>query len=83
MTWLFAAPRLGQLSRALLLRLEQPEVLDGDHRLVSEGLDQLDLLLSERPYRSAVQDEHANWNPLAQKRHAEDCAIVAESANSR
>ena len=33
-----------------LLRLvEQPHVLDGDHRLVGEGLQQLDLLLGERP----------------------------------
>ena len=70
--------RFGKLARALLLRLEQPRVLDRDHRLVGEGLDQLDLLLSERPYGSAMQDEHANRNPLSQKRHAEDCAKVAE-----
>ena len=39
--------RLRELPRALLLRLEQPRVLDGDHRLVGEGLDQLDLLVGE------------------------------------
>jgi hypothetical protein len=38
----------------MLLRLEQPRVLDGDHRLIGEGLDQLDLLLDERPYGSAL-----------------------------
>ena len=69
----------GEFARALLLRLEQPRVLDGDHRLVGEGLDQLDLLLGERPYGSALQDKHANWNPLTKKWHAEDCAKVAES----
>ena len=41
--------RFGKLPRALLLRLEQPHVLDGDHRLVGEGLSQLDLLVSEGP----------------------------------
>ena len=70
-----------ELSAALLLRLEQPRVLDRDHRLVSEGLDQLDLLVSEWPYGSPVQDKQANWNPLAKKRHPEDCAIVAESCD--
>ena len=28
--------RFGELARALLLRLEQPHVLDGDHRLIGE-----------------------------------------------
>ena len=42
--------RFGKLSRALLLRLEQPHVLDGDHRLVGEGGDQLDLLVGEGPH---------------------------------
>ena len=31
-------------SRARLHLVEQPHVLDRDHRLVGEGLDQLDLL---------------------------------------
>ena len=70
--------RFGKLARALLLRLEQPRVLDGDHRLVSEGLDQLDLLLGERPYGSAMQEKHADWNPLSKKWHAEVCAKAAE-----
>ena len=32
-----------------LLGFEQPHVLDGDHRLIGEGVDQLDLLVGERP----------------------------------
>src|SRR5262249_47862000 len=62
--------RLGELPRALLLDFEQSGVLDGDHRLVSEGLDQLDLLLGEWTYGSAVQNEHANWKPITQERDA-------------
>src|SRR5262249_29989728 len=38
--------RLGEFAGAPLLRLEEPGVLDRDYRLVSEGLDQLDLLFS-------------------------------------
>ena len=41
--------RLGKLARARLHLVEQSHVLDCDHRLVGEGLDQLDLLGSERP----------------------------------
>ena len=41
--------RFAQLVGALLHRVEQPHVLDGDHRLVGEGLDQRDLLVGERP----------------------------------
>ena len=36
--------RLRQLARARLDFVEQPHVLDGDHRLVGEGLEQRDLL---------------------------------------
>src|SRR6516164_3467342 len=71
--------RFSKLTRAFLLRLKQSGVLDGDYRLVSECLDQLDLLLGERTYGCALKDQHTYWNPLAQKRHAEECAIVAES----
>ena len=74
--------RFGQLPRALLLRLEQSRVLNGDDGLVGEGLDQLDLLLGERPYGSAMQDKHADWNPSAKKGHAEDCRKLRSLAVS-
>ena len=46
--------RLGQLAVARLHLLEQPHVLDGDHRLVGEGLEQLDLLVAERAHLGAA-----------------------------
>ena len=46
--------RLGQLARARLHLVEQPHVLDRDHRLVGEGRDQLDLLVGEWPHGSAL-----------------------------
>src|SRR5262249_25915422 len=49
-----------------------------DHRLISEGLYQLDLFLGEWTYGSPVQNEHANWRPITQKRHAQNRAKVAE-----
>ena len=39
--------RLGQFARAGLHLVEQPHVLDRDHRLVCEGRDKLDLLVGE------------------------------------
>ena len=47
--------RLGQFARARLHLVEQPHVLDRDHRLVGEGRDQLDLLVGERPHLRADQ----------------------------
>ena len=43
--------RLREIARARLHLVEQPHVLDRDHRLVGEGGDQLDLLIGERPHR--------------------------------
>ena len=43
--------RLRELAALVLDFVEQPHVLDRDHRLVGEGRDQLDLLVGERPHR--------------------------------
>ena len=42
--------RLRELPALVLDFVEQPHVLDRDHRLVGEGRDQLDLLVGERPH---------------------------------
>jgi hypothetical protein len=55
---------LGELARAHLHLVEQPHVFDRDHRLVGEGLDQLDLLLGERLHASALQVEDADRRSL-------------------
>ena len=39
---------LGQLVCALLLRIEEAHVLDGDHRLIGEGPQQPDLAVGKR-----------------------------------
>jgi len=63
-----------ELAALVLDFVEQPHVLDRDHRLVGEGFDQFDLLVSKRPHDSAVQVKHADRDRLAQERHTEQCA---------
>ena len=62
--------RLGQVARARLHLVEQPHVLDRDHRLVGEGGDQLDLLVGERPHVWRVE------------RHARRSAIPSRSSGT-
>jgi hypothetical protein len=40
--------------------LEQPDVLDGDNRLIGEGFEELDLHWSERAQLHATCTEYAN-----------------------
>ena len=57
---------LAQFCVALLQFLEQPHVLDGDHRLVGEGFKQLDLLLGKRPNLRAANLNRPDGIALAQ-----------------
>ena len=52
--------RLRELPALVLDFVEQPHVLDRDHRLVGEGGDQLDLLVGERAHRLALQNNDAD-----------------------
>src|SRR5215475_15945530 len=65
-----------KLSLARLLRFEQPRVLDGDHGLVGEGADQLDLLVGEGAHRATRQHKHADWCSLTQQRNAKYCTTA-------
>src|SRR5262249_13450490 len=59
--------RLLQLPLARLLCLEQPCVLDGDDGLVGEGLEHSDLLVREWVHCHSTNQNHADWNVLAQQ----------------
>ena len=50
----------------LLRLLEQPRVLDGDHRLVGEGFEQRSILVSERHWRMAHHVDGADALALPQ-----------------
>ena len=56
------ADRARQVLGARLQGLEQPDVLDGDHRLIGERLEELDLLVGEQA-RSARPTASARWAP--------------------
>ena len=76
--------RLGQLARARLHLVEQPHVLDRDHRLVGEGGDQLDLLVGERLEPSSASDTMTPIGlPFAQQRDAEHGAIAVHASAPR
>src|SRR5262245_9834168 len=70
---------LREVARARLHLVEQPHVLDSDHRLVGESLDQLNLLLSERVNLGTRQEHCADRVSVAQQRYAERGAKVPPS----
>src|SRR5262245_1709211 len=55
---------LTQLARARLYLLEQARILDGDHRLVGEDLQETDLLFGEWPHFIAANQDVADGNAL-------------------
>ena len=63
--------------------LEQPHVLDRDHRLVGEGLQQLDLLVGERPGLGAADGDRADRRcPRASSARPGRCGSRRRSAAS-
>ena len=65
---------LGEGPVADLQLLEQPDVLDRDHRLVGEGLEEHDLAVGEALIGGAAKLDGAERHALAQQGHAEDGA---------
>src|SRR5262249_38651810 len=61
--------RFRKLAGALALGLEQAHVLNCDHSLVGESLQQIFLCLRDRTGLSPTNDDDANWRTLAQHRH--------------
>src|SRR5262252_1311696 len=49
-----------KLALTCLLGFEQPRVLDGDHGLVGEGVDELDLAFGEWAHFDASNEDHPN-----------------------
>src|SRR4030095_15491056 len=63
--------RRRQLAIARLELLEQPDVLDRDHGLVGEGLQQRNLLLGERAHLRAANGDGADRAAVADERYGE------------
>src|SRR5262249_39468450 len=75
--------RLRKLARACLHLIEQPHVLDRDHRLVGEGCYQLDLLFGKGLYSLAPESDHADRHILPQERHAQRSSSLSEAGRFR
>src|SRR5215813_3364204 len=63
--------RLREFACACLHLVEQAHVLDGDDGLVGKGLDQLDLLVAERPKYRSEKNEGSTKFVAPKHRHAE------------
>src|SRR5262249_45790692 len=74
--------RLGQFSRALLLRLEQAGVLDSNYRLVGKSSNQVDFLLIEWLYPISRKDQHADWCVQSHEGDAERRTKAANGCRS-
>src|SRR5262249_21705042 len=70
--------RFAKLARALLLRLEQSHILDSDRRLVSKGLQKLDLWVREQPGLSASDRNRPDRKVVANYGDCNDAAIFAD-----
>ena len=75
--------RLGQIARARLHLVEKPHVLDCDHGLVGEGLDQLDLASAEYAWLRARDDDSTDERLVADEGDAEQGAIACIGRQTR
>ncbi len=61
------------LERVLRL-IEQPHVLDGDHRLIGESLQQLDVTVGKGTGFASGDDDRADGRAISEHRHREDAS---------
>jgi hypothetical protein len=66
--------RLSQFCVALLDFLKQSDVLDGDDRLVGEGLKKRYLFVRERTDLLSPYVNYSNWSSLSEHRHTKKSA---------
>src|SRR6516164_3869633 len=74
--------RFLEIARPGLHLLEQLDILDGDHRLVGEGLQQLDMLGRECPGFLARDRDDPGRTRVAVHRHKQQAAKAARSPRS-
>src|SRR4030095_346251 len=66
------------LLQGLLEFLEQPHVLNGDHRLIGKGFKQLNLRRSEGVYLGSTRTQRSNELLLQTKRSDQEAAKPAD-----
>src|SRR5262245_38454364 len=62
---------------------KQPHVLDGDDGLVSEGGDELNLLVGKRPHGLPLQDHHADRRTFSEQWNSQHRALAADFGDLR
>src|SRR5262249_1414602 len=65
-----------QFRIAFLDLLEQAHILDSDHRLISEGLDERNLLVSKWPNFLSDKTNRTDWHAFPQQRNSEHRSIT-------
>src|SRR5215831_16684882 len=70
--------RFAQIIRALAQLVEQTRVLNGDDGLGGEILDQVDLLVGERPYFLTVNGDHTDRLIILEQGDAQDRPCAPE-----
>ena len=73
------AYRACQFVGSLIQFFEQADVLDGDHRLVGEGFEELDLRRGEGAHLGATRVQCSNEFPLLTKGNSQEGAQAAGS----
>ena len=68
--------RRGLLFQRLVEFLEQPHVLDGDHRLIGKGFDQRNLALCEGLHLAPPHAQGTDRRTILKQRHREDGSIA-------
>ena len=68
-----------QLPGACLYLIEQPYILDRDHRLVGEGLEQLDVFFGKSAGLLARHADYPDRRSVAHQRREQHAAIAAQS----
>ena len=66
-----------QFGRTCLDFIEKPGVLDGDHRLIGESPEDLNLFVGKRPNSDARQHDDTDRRPLTQEGNGKNRPVVA------
>ncbi len=72
--------RAGELLRPRLQRAQQPGVLDRDHRLVREGLEERDLVVGEAPGFAAVHSDRSQRFVVTKERHHDRASVATDTS---
>jgi hypothetical protein len=75
--------RFAQVASTRLYFVEQPHILDRDHRLVGEGGHQVNLILRKRSHRGSYQRDHTDRGVLSQERHTKHGAEMTKPHSFR